>query len=197
LHPKTASTDHDVLDLIRQRWSPRAFDAARPVSRGDLLRLFEAARWSPSSYNEQPWRFVVTDRFESADHHTALATSLIGKNALWAASAPVLVLVAIRETLERQDSVNTHAWYDSGQAVAYLTLQATSMGLSLRQMQGFDVDRARDACAVPQPFVPAVVMAIGYAGDPESLTVDSHRASEQKPRTRKPIDEIVYWGRWT
>lgn len=195
-HPKHASTDHDVLDLIRHRWSPRAFDADRDVGRSELLQLFEAARWAPSSGNEQPWRFVVVSRHRSPDVHRALLGALIGKNPAWAAAAPVLVLVAVRPTLERNDRENAHAWYDAGQAVAFLLVQATAIGLSVRQMEGFDREKARVACHVPAPFEPAVVMAIGYAGDPDRLEIDQHREAERKPRSRRPIADSVFEGAW-
>src|SRR5262245_25263235 len=133
-HPKTARADREVIDLILHRWSPRAFDATRPVLPEDLLRLFEAARWAPSSFNEQPWRFVVVERATEPERFAAVAATLTGRNPLWASSAPVLVVVAVTETVELHDVVNRHAWYDTGQAVAFLTLQATSMGLSIRQM---------------------------------------------------------------
>jgi nitroreductase len=195
-HPKIARPDHEILDVIRERWSPRAFDASRAVSREDLLRLFEAARWAPSSANEQPWRFVVADRAESPEAYQALLESLTGRNPAWAAGAPVFVLVAVRLTHERNDAVNAHAWYDAGQAVAFLTLQATAIGLSIRQMQGFDPDLARAACRVPEPFEPGVVMAVGYAGDPGALEHERHREAERQPRTRRPIAEFVFEGVW-
>jgi nitroreductase len=195
-HPKTAPAAHDILDVIRLRWSPRAFDPARAVSREDLLRLFEAARWAPSSNNEQPWRFVVADRVRSPEAFEALFRSLSGRNPLWAGAAPVLVLLAVRPTLEGNEAANAHAWYDAGQAVAMLTLQATAMGLSVRQMEGFDHARAREACAVPPAFEPAVVMAIGYAGDPDALALDKHREAERAPRTRKPVEELVFDATW-
>jgi len=195
-HPKIARPDHEILDVIRERWSPRAFDPSRPVARADLLRLFEAARWAPSSANEQPWRFVVADRRESPESFDALLGSLEGRNPVWAAQAPLLVLIAVRLTLERNDAVNAHAWYDAGQAVAFLTLQATSMGLSIRQMEGFDAARARAACRVPAPFQPGVVMAIGYAGDPALLEHERHRDAERQPRSRRAIAEFVFQGVW-
>jgi nitroreductase len=195
-HPKTARADHEILDVIRRRWSPRAFDPARTVARADLLRLFEAARWAPSSGNEQPWRFVVADRAGAPASFAALAGSLTGRNPLWAHAVPTLVLVAVRATLESNDAANQHAWYDAGQAVAFLTLQATSIGLAVRQMEGFDHEQARQACAVPAPFEPAVLMAIGYSGDPESLTYDKHRAAERAPRSRKPLTDFVFGGTW-
>jgi nitroreductase len=188
--------DHDVLDVIRHRWSPRAFDPSREVPRAELLRLFEAARWAPSSYNAQPWCFVISLRRRQSDAHGRLIASLTTKNQAWAGAAPVLVLVCVRATLEKNEAPNTHAWYDTGQAVAFLTLQATSQGLSTRQMQGFDAEQARAACEVPSPYEPAVVIAIGYEGDPATLTIDSHRAAEQKPRDRRPAAEFVFEERW-
>jgi nitroreductase len=197
-HPKHASAEHDVHELIRQRWSPRAFDEAQDVARADLARLFEAARWAPSSNNEQPWRFIVLRRDPASDGWRALLSSLTGGNQAWAGSAPVLVLAVVRLTLERSESVNPLAWYDAGQAVALLTIQATSQGLSVRQMEGFDRESARVACGVPAGFEPAVIMAIGYAGDPEKLALEKHRAAETQPRRRKSLGDFVFeeqWGR--
>jgi nitroreductase len=197
-HPKVAAADHDVHELIRHRWSPRAFDPARAVPRADLLRLFEAARWAPSSLNEQPWRFVVVIREQSPDAWEAVAASLSPANRSWAAAAPVLVLAVVRLTLERNEQPNPLAWYDAGQAVALLTLQATAQELSVRQMEGFDHEHARRACDVPEGFDPIVMMAIGYAGDPESLPNDKHRVAERTPRRRKAVDDFVFentWGR--
>lgn len=195
-HPKHASADHEIHDLIRRRWSPRAFDATRDVARADLLRLFEAARWAPSSMNEQPWRFIVTDRRSTPDAFRALYGALTGRNPGWAGSAPVLALVAVRKTFEAFDAANESAWYDAGQAVALLLIQATSMDLSVRQMEGFDRERARQALAVPAPFEPAIVMAIGYAGEPDSLALEKHRVAETKPRSRKALGQIVFEGSW-
>ena len=194
--PKVASADHDVLDVIRRRWSPRAFDASRGVARGDLLRLFEAARWAPSSDNEQPWRFVVADRERAPEMHRALMGTLVGKNPAWAGAAPVLVLIAVRLTVERSEAVNPMGWYDTGQAVSLLTMQATAMGLSIRQMAGFDREKAREVCGVPPPFEPGVMMAIGYAGDPDSLVHDKHKEAERKPRERRPLGDFTFDGLW-
>lgn len=195
-NPKHAASDHEIHELIRRRWSPRAFDPSRDVSRADLLRLFEAARWAPSSLNEQPWRFVVTERTRTPDAFAALLGTLTGRNPTWADKAPVLVLVALRRDYEGHNLPNENAWYDAGQAVALLVLQATAMGLSVRQMEGFDRARARDAMHVPTQFEPAVAMAIGYAGDPNSLPVEKHRQAERTPRTRRPISDFVFDGRW-
>jgi nitroreductase len=195
-HPKIARSGHEILDVIARRWSPRAFDPTREVAMADLLRLFEAARWAPSSRNEQPWRFVIADRGRQPETFAAVRASLRGANQQWAHAAPVLVLVACRLTHERDEAVNLHAWYDTGQAVGFLTLQATSMGLSVRQMEGFDRAIVRDVLDVPAAFEPAVMMAIGYSGDPDTLVSEKHRAAERTLRTRRPLEETVFVGRW-
>jgi nitroreductase len=191
-HPKIAEADHDVHELIRQRWSPRAFDSARVVPRGEILRLFEAARWAPSSRNEQPWRFIMVPRDAESQAWRDLVAALHASNQVWAPSAPVLIVGVVRLTLERNETPNPHAWYDMGQAVGMLTLQATAQGLSLRQMEGFDHDKAREACGIPEGFDPIVVIAMVYAGDPESLTNERHRDAERQPRKRKSISDFVY-----
>lgn len=195
-HPKSAGAHHEIHELIRQRWSPRAFDAARAVPRDELLRLFEAARWAPSSANEQPWRFIVVARDESSDVWRTLVSALSRSNQAWAVLAPVLVLTVVRLTLERNETVNPLAWYDTGQAMALLTVQATAQGLSIRQMEGFDSEIARNACGVPAGFDPVVVFAVGYAGAPEALTIERHREAERQPRQRKSIADFVFESRW-
>ena len=195
-HPKHASVDHNVLEIIRQRWSPRAFEANRQIPVAELARLFEAARWAPSSGNEQPWRFLAADRDRTPELFAGLHGTLTGRNPAWAGAAPVLVLTAVRITLERSETLNPLAYYDTGQAVALLTLQATSQELFIRQMEGFDRERAREAGRVPAPFEPAVIMAIGYSGDPESLSHDKHRQAETTPRNRRPLGEIAFDGVW-
>ena len=95
-HPKHATAAHDILDLIRHRWSPRAFDPGREVSAGDLRIVFEAARWAPSSYNEQPWRFIVAEQRRTPEAFSALLETIDSQNRAWARHAPVLVLVAGR-----------------------------------------------------------------------------------------------------
>ena len=184
-HPKIARADHDILDVIRNRWSPRAFNPLRDVSRADLERLFEAARWAPSSLNEQPWRFVVVDRARSPETFTALLESLTPRNRAWASAAPTLVLVAVRLKHEQLEIANSHAWYDAGQAVGFLTLQATAAGLSMRQMQGFDPEIARRVCDEAEardgrPRRPGAVRAGGRHGH------RSRRRSGNADDTRTP-----------
>jgi nitroreductase len=195
-HPKHATADHEVLAIIRERWSPRAFDAARPVSLDDLWRLFEAARWAPSSRNEQPWRFVATHREHSPQAYQALYGALGATNQTWAHTAPALILAAVQMVVEQTGESNRHAYYDTGQAVAYLTMQAQSQGLGIRQMEGFSHATARQVCAVPEGFEPAVVMAVGYPGSPDALPNEKHRAAEVTPRRRRKASDFVFDGIW-
>lgn len=196
-HPKHAHCDHDVLDLIRERWSPRAFDPDRPISRADLWRLFEAARWSPSSRNEQPWRFIVVDRREHRQIHDALTMTLTTGNQAWAPLAPVLIVVAAKSTVGESVEANRHAFYDTGQAVAYLTLQAQAQGLGARQMEGFDRVRAAAICDVPEQYELAAVIAVGYPGTPDLLPNEKHRQLETTPRARRPASDFVFAGKWS
>lgn len=195
-HPKHAAADHEVLALIRERWSPRAFDATRSVSLEDLWRLFEAARWAPSSRNEQPWRFVVTHREHSPEAYQRLFSALGGSNQSWASTAPALILTAVQLVVELTGETNRHAYYDAGQAVGFLTLQAQSQGLAIRQMEGFSHTVAREVCHVPEGFEPAVVMAVGYPGSPEALPSEKHRAAEVTPRKRRKASDFVFDGTW-
>jgi nitroreductase len=195
-HPKHARADHDVLDLIRERWSPRAFDPARPISRDDIWRLFEAARWSPSSRNEQPWRFILVDRVDHQEIHAALMTTLTAGNQAWAHLAPVLILVAAKLTVGESVDANRHAFYDTGQAVAYLTLQAQAQGLGARQMEGFDRVRAAAICDVPEQYDLAAVIALGYPGAPDLLANEKHRQLEVAPRARRAASDFVFAGTW-
>ncbi len=195
-HPKHADADHEVLALIRERWSPRAFDAARPVSMDELWRLFEAARWAPSSRNEQPWRFVVTHRQQSPESYQALFSALDASNQAWAGTAPVLILAVVQMTVEQTGEVNRSAYYDTGQAVALLTLQAQSQGLAIRQMGGFSHAIAREVCQVPDGFEPAVVVAVGHPGSPEALVSEKYRAAELAPRRRRCAADSVFDGVW-
>ncbi len=195
-HPKHANADHEVLDLIRERWSPRAYDNSRRVSPTDLWRLFEAARWAPSSRNEQPWRFIAVDRADHPDVFEALVSTLTAGNQAWAPMAPVFIVVAAKLTIGSSADPYRHALYDTGQAVAYLTMQAQSQGLAARQMEGFDRVRAAEICQVPADFDLAAVIALGYPGSPEVLPNEKHRQSETTPRSRRAAAEFVYSGVW-
>ena len=189
-----APTGAGVHDLIRERWSPRAFSSA-PVSRESLNVLLEAARWAPSSMNEQPWRFVVANLADDPEGHTRIASTLVPFNAAWALRAPVLMMVAAKTAFTHNGAANHSALYDAGQAVALLSMQATAYGLALHQMGGFDRAGARLALGIPDGYEPIVALALGYPGDAADLGPEL-RARETAPRARRPLADWVYGGRW-
>lgn len=182
-----------VLPVILERWSPRAF-ADRDVSPADLKTIFEAARWAPSSYNEQPWRFFIGHR-DSATYRKIFDT-LVPINQNWAKSAPVLILGTAKTRFSHNDSPNNYALHDLGAADGFITLQAASMGIATHQMAGFDQTKAREAFDIPETYVIGSVMAMGYHGELSSLG-EQYQAQEQSPRSRKPLSEIVLssWDR--
>ncbi|MDT8437112.1 MAG: nitroreductase family protein [Gemmatimonadota bacterium] len=190
---KRAATDHSILDVLAERWSPRAW-ADRPIETDKLQRLFEAARWAPSSYNEQPWRFFVARRHSDAWWPDALA-SLNEWNRGWAASAPVLVVTAVSRVFQRNGRPNRTAEHDLGLAMGNLLAQATAEGLHVHQMAGILPDEARRRFAVPDGFDVVTAAAIGYLGAPDQLAED-FRAEETAPRTRRPLSGSVFGGSW-
>ncbi len=189
-HIKHAPPADGVLPVLLERWSPRSYDPSRDVSLTDLRRLFEAARWAPSSSNEQPWRYIVGLRNSSA--HQKIAAVLAPGNQVWAPHAPVLLLGVTRTHFARNDAPNAYALYDLGAATVLITLQATALGLSTHQMAGFDHHAARASLSIPEDYALGSVMAIGYQGEPGALADEKHLASETAPRTRKSLSEIVF-----
>ena len=189
-HPKHAPAEHEILDVIRERWSPRAFDPAREVSRRDLHRLLEAARWAPSANNTQPWRFIVARR--GTDAFTSVHDALMGFNQAWADSAAVLI-VNIAETADYEGTPRPWARYDLGQAVAHLTVQAQHDGLHTHQMGGFDGQQIAESFGLADNLEVVSITAIGVLGDVDALP-DPLREREVAPRLRKPLDELVLVG---
>jgi nitroreductase len=189
---KTARPDHPILDLVARRWSPRAF-ADRPVEAEKLRSLFEAARWAASCFGEQPWSFVVAPR-QDAEAFETLAGCLVAGNA-WARQAPVLALSVAALNFARNGAPNRHAWHDVGLAMGNLSAQATSLELFVHQMAGFDPDRARQLLDIPATHAPVAMMAIGYLGDPSTLTPEQQQR-ETAPRQRKSLAEFVFGGKW-
>jgi len=190
---KPASTDFPVHDLIRDRWSPRAF-AGKPVEPALLASLFEAARWAPSSNNEQPWAYLVATN-DDAENFAKTLSVLVEFNAGWAKNAPVLALAVSRLNFQSNNTPNRNAFYDTGAATALLSVEATARGLLVHQMAGFDHVKAKLVFEIPLDCEPIAAIAIGYPGDPDSLP-QKLRDREVAPRTRKPLAEFVMSGRW-
>jgi nitroreductase len=190
---KKAPAVEGVLPAVHSRWSARSF-ADREVSTADLHRVFEAARWTASAYNEQPWRFLVGVR--NSLTYKKIFDTLIGFNQGWAGSAPVLILGAASTKFSHNGTENTYALYDLGAAASYLTLQAAALGLTTHQMAGFDQAAARQAFDIPDTYAMGAVIALGYQGEPEALNHEQMIAMEIAPRERKPLSELVLsaWG---
>ncbi len=186
-HPATDG----VLPVVLERWSPRAF-AERDVDSADLKKIFEAARWAPSSYNEQPWRFFVGHR--GSETYGKILDALVPFNQEWAKSAPVLILGVAKTRFSHNDSPNNYAAHDLGAAMALMAVEATALGLAAHQMAGFDWVKAREAFAIPETYAMGSVMALGYQGEVADLP-EKFQAQEQAPRSRKPLSEIV-WSDW-
>jgi nitroreductase len=191
--PKQATPNQPIHDLIAQRWSPYAF-ADRDVSEEDLRSLFEAARWAASSYNEQPWSYIVATKASHEDFGRLLSC-LVEGNQVWARAAPVLALGCTSLYFAFNGQPNAAAVHDLGLASASLTFEATARGLSVHQMIGILPDRARELYRIPEGVQPLTGLAIGYAADPGTLP-EKYRERDLTPRTRKPLAEFVFASEW-
>jgi nitroreductase len=190
---KRALTDHPVHELIARRWSPYAF-APRPVADADLCALFEAARWAASSYNEQPWSYLVATADDS-EEFDRLLSCLVQANQEWARAAPVLALGIATLNFARNDKRNRAAAHDLGLAAGNLSLEATARGLVVHQMIGIDPERARQLYQIPDGAEALTALAIGYPGAPASLP-DKLRVRDEARRQRKPLRDFVFSGQW-
>lgn len=192
---KPAITAEKIHDLIQNRWSPRAFDLKKPVSAVNLAALLEAARWAPSCMNEQPWRFLVCDKYQDETAWQTLLGCLAEKNQQWAAHAPVLLLSVAMDHFSRNDKANRWAAYDTGAASLNLCLQATALGLVTHQMGGFDADACRQKFNLPEHCSPMAVIAIGYQAEADDLS-EEFKQRELAERTRADLNERFYFGHW-
>jgi nitroreductase len=178
--------------LLGARWSPRAF-AQQPVEEAKLRSILEAARWSASGGNGQPWHFIVATR-ENEEEYAKLASVLVPSNAEWAAQAPVLMLT-VAKMVTSSGRPHRHAFHDVGLAVQNLSIQALVLDLYVHQMAGFSVENARLLYGIPEEYEPVTMLALGYLGDPDTLS-EPRRQQELTPRARKPLHEFVFAGAW-
>jgi nitroreductase len=188
-----AVTDYPVHDLIAARWSPYSF-ADRSIGDEDLRSLFEAARWAASSYNEQPWRYIIAKR-EDAHEFERLLSCLVEANQVWAKNASALALGISSLNFTRNHKPNRAAIHDLGLAAGNLVLEATSRGLAVHQMVGILPDKARALYSIPQGYEPMTGIAIGYASDPINLP-EELRTRDAARRPRKPLKEFIFGGKW-
>lgn len=190
---KIAKPDYPIHELISERWSPYGF-SEKQVSKEDLYSLFEAARWAASSYNEQPWSFIVAMKDQAAEFEKLLSC-LVEANQAWAKQASALVLCCTNLHFERNGKENTAAIHDLGLAAGNLSLEATSRGISLHQMIGIQPDKAQELFKIPERILPLTAIAIGYLADPDSHSKEL-QARDQSPRSRKPLSEFVFRSKW-
>ncbi|QIR35596.1 nitroreductase family protein [Tolypothrix sp. PCC 7910] len=190
---KLAPTQYPIHPLLEQRWSPLAF-SDKPIEKETLHSLFEAARWSASSYNEQPWHFIVATQDNPEDFNRLLSCLAEG-NQVWAKNAPVLMISVAKLYFEKNGTENRHAFHDVGTAVCSLSVQATALGLFTHQMAGFDVPKTKELYKIPQGYEPVAAIALGYPGDPQTLP-EQYQQREFSPRQRKPQQSFVFTGGW-
>jgi nitroreductase len=184
--------EYPIHPWIAGRRSIRAF-ASKSVAPETLASLMEAARWAPSSMNEQPWNFIVATKANKSDFERLLAC-LLEFNAQWAQHAPVLLLSVAKLTFASGE-LNRHAFHDVGQAIANLTFQAMMSGLVVHQIAGFDVEKARREFSIPQDYEPVAAAAIGYPGNSAELP-EKLRKKDASARMRKPLTSFVFEGGW-
>lgn len=185
---KIGAASSGVEPLILRRWSPRAF-SDRSIHPEDLKKVFLAASWAPSCFNEQPWRFIVGHKGDTT--FDRIVGALVGFNKQWAAAAPVLFLTVAKKTFSRNGSPSEFHIHDTGLASALLSLQATALGFHTHGMAGFDKSNARAAFSIPEDFDVCAAWAVGYLGDPSALP-ESYREFENSPRSRKSLGEFVF-----
>ena len=191
--PHTAPTDHPISDLLNSRWSPYSFDPTRTVSSADLQAVFEAARWTMSAFNAQPWRYIVGVRATNETLWEQVLNVLVEGNQGWAQHAPVLALGLVATHFEHNGKENSTAVHDLGAASANLTTEATARGLSIHQMSGIQPQVAIDTFTLPADIVPITGMAIGYAGSNPSLD-ENIALRDARPRERKAMTDLVLAG---
>jgi nitroreductase len=192
---KPALTQVPIDATLARRWSGRAFDASRTISQAQIVVLLEAARWAPSCYGDQPWRFVVCDKGTDQASWQQAFDCLAPGNQAWVKDASLLLLIAADSKFQHNGADNRWGQYDTGAAAENLCLQASSMGLMAHQMGGFDVDRARAAFSVPEQYALMAMLCVGYPADIASISGDA-REREQAPRSRRPLGELFFSGSW-
>jgi nitroreductase len=193
MNEKKASPEYPINELLAKRWSPYGFDE-RLVALDDILSLFEAARWAPSSYNEQPWRFFIATK-DDPEQFSKLLSCLVDANQVWAKAAPLLVLCVVSLRFARNNKENRAAVHDLGLAAENLVIEATARGLSVHQMIGILPDKARELYEIPPDCEAWTAMAIGYRSDPAKLP-EQLKERDLTSRQRKPLDQFVFASRW-
>jgi nitroreductase len=192
---KPAITQVAINDTIANRWSGRAYDDSQVVSHEQMIAMLEAARWAPSCYGDQPWRFVVLNKNTDPQSWQQAFDCLSPGNQTWAINAPVLLVVCADSLFQHNQQPNRWAQYDTGAAVENLCLQATSMGLMAHQMGGFNADAARQSFIIPEQYTLMAIISIGYPAPIEALEGEV-LTRETAQRTRRQLNELFFAGQW-
>ena len=192
---KKAQTSVAVHDIISRRWSPRAFDSSKPLSRGQVMALLEAARWAPSCFGDEPWRYLVWDRNRDPGSWQEAFECLSEGNQAWVKNVPLLLASIASSQFARNGKPNRWGQHDTGAASANLVLQAVALGLAAHQMGGFNVDMLRERFAIPNGFTPMAMIAVGYQADVATLEGE-FKERELATRTRRPLGEKFFEGKW-
>jgi len=192
---KPAQTSRPIHDLLARRWSTRAFDAAKPVTREQLTTLLEAGRWAPSCNGDEPWRYLVWDRARDPEGFQKAFDCLSDNNRKWVKNVPLLMLSCAGSNFAATGKPNRWTQHDTGAASLSIALQADALGLAVHQMGGFDAEKARAAFGIPVEYTPMAMIAVGYQAAPDVLDEETKK-KELTPRARKPLAERFFEGGW-
>ena len=189
---KDAKTKYPINDLAKKRWSPRAF-LDKPVEPEKLISLFEAARWSASGGNEQPWRFIIGQKPDAT--WLSILSTLDEGNQIWNQDVPILILACGNKISSWDGGISPFFQYDVGQSIAHLSMEGMHQGLHVHQMGGFSADKSHELFEIPENFEVLTVIAVGYRGNPEALP-EKLKQREVQERTRKGLNEIIFSGKF-
>lgn len=192
---KPAQTSQPIDALLRKRWSGRAFIENQPIAREQIIALLEAARWAPSCFNDQPWRYIVFDRFHDRDAWQKAYACLSEGNQKWVIQAPVLLIAFANTRFTQNGKPNRWGQHDTGAASTSLCLQAASMGLMAHQMGGYDRDKVRETFGIPEQFDIMSMIAVGHPADEQDLAGEQLER-ELQPRQRAPLGEHFFDSAW-
>lgn len=192
---KPAITQVPINETLANRWSGRAYDAGKTVSHQQVIALLEAARWAPSCFGDEPWRFIVWDKNSDENAWLSAFDCIVPNNQTWVKDAPVLILVCAGSLFGHNQQPNRWAQYDTGAAAENLCLQASSMGLMAHQMGGFSADKTRANFNIPEQYTPMAMVSVGYAADIATVTGEA-LTREMAARKRKPLGELFFTETW-
>ncbi len=192
---KNASTRYPINELIGKRWSGRAYDPDRTLTSQQIISLLEAARWAPSCFGDEPWRYIVCNRVTHPAAWQMALDALNESNRVWVSKASVMILGFANTVMKHNGKPNRWGDYDTGAATMSLCLQATAMGMMVHQMGGYDTDKVRSSFNVPDTFTPMAILSIGYQLPVDSIP-DALKEREMAPRVRRPLEENFFEASW-